>query len=302
MSATKRIIVFGGNGFLGSRICRAAVARKWDVTSVSRSGRPNWLSITDSPTPPSWSHSVSWERGDIFRPAQWTSLLSGADCVVHSLGILLEADYKGVLSGQESPISGLRRAFDPAKGRQGSSNPLERVRDVEQGDASSSSTQQQQQQRQQQQLTYEMMNRDSAILLAKEAAKAGVKTFGYVSAAAGAPVLPSRYVTTKREAEAIVAREFPEMRGVFFRPPFMYDRSRVVTMGVAAMATAGSVVDGLTGGRLGGLLGTMVTKPLKADAVADAVVEALEDESVKGPVEVPQLEALAARAWRKTML
>ncbi|KAL2201222.1 hypothetical protein P885DRAFT_25523 [Corynascus similis CBS 632.67] len=300
MSATKRIVVFGGNGFLGSRICRAAVARKWDVTSVSRSGRPNWLSITDSAAPPSWSHSVSWERGDIFRPAQWAPLLTGADCVVHSLGILLEADYKGVISGRESPIAGLRRAFDPAKGRQqDGGNPLERVRSVERdAEASSSSTQQQQQQ----QLTYEMMNRDSTILLAKEAAKAGVKAFGFVSAAAGAPVLPSRYVTTKREAEAIVAREFPEMRGIFFRPPFMYDRSRTVTMGVAAMATAGSLVDGLTGGKLGGLLGTMVTKPLKADAVADAVVEALEDESVKGPVEVPQLEALADRAWRKTML
>ena len=34
MSAPKRIVVFGGNGFLGSRICRAAVARNWDVTSV----------------------------------------------------------------------------------------------------------------------------------------------------------------------------------------------------------------------------------------------------------------------------
>lgn len=152
------------------------------------------------------------------------------------------------------------------------------------------------------QLTYEMMNRDSAILLAKEADKAGVKVFGYVSAAAGAPVLPSRYVSTKREAEAVVAREFPGMRGVFFRPPFMYDKSRGVTMGVAAMATAGSMVNGLTGGMLGGFFGAAVTKPLKVDLVADAVVEALADEGVKGPVEVPQLEELASRAWRKTML
>ncbi|KAK4032555.1 isoflavone reductase IRL [Parachaetomium inaequale] len=295
MSATKRIVVFGGNGFLGSRICRAAVARNWDVTSVSRSGRPNWLSITSSPTPPNWSHSVSWERGDIFRPTQWTSLLYGADYVVHSLGILLEADYKGVISGRESPISGLARAFSASKGA-GAANPLERVREQgapEPGLEPPSS---------EAQLTYEMMNRDSAILLAKEAAKEGVKAFGFVSAAAGAPVLPSRYVTTKREAEAVVAREFPEMRGVFFRPPFMYDRSRGATMGVAAVATVGSVVDGLTGGKLGGLLGSMVTKPLKADVVADAVVEALADESVKGPVEVPQLEQLAERAWRKTML
>lgn len=33
MSA-KRIIVCGGNGFLGSRICKYAVARGWEVTSI----------------------------------------------------------------------------------------------------------------------------------------------------------------------------------------------------------------------------------------------------------------------------
>jgi hypothetical protein len=30
----KKIVVAGGNGFLGSRICKSAVARGWDVTSV----------------------------------------------------------------------------------------------------------------------------------------------------------------------------------------------------------------------------------------------------------------------------
>jgi hypothetical protein len=32
------------------------------------------------------------------------------------------------------------------------------------------------------------------------------------------------------------------------------------------------------------------------------VVEALEDEEVKGPVEVPEIERLGNRAWRKNML
>jgi hypothetical protein len=41
---------------------------------------------------------------------------------------------------------------------------------------------------------------------------------------------------------------------------------------------------------------------MKADAVAEAVVEAIEDESVRGPVEVAQIEELANRAWRKGML
>ncbi|KAL2260397.1 hypothetical protein VTK26DRAFT_5603 [Humicola hyalothermophila] len=312
MAATKRIVVFGGNGFLGSRICRAAVSRNWDVTSVSRSGEPHWSSVTASSLPPSWAHKVSWERADIFVPAQWVSLLQGADYVVHSLGILLEADYKGVISGRESPISGLARAFDPNHAGAHSRNPLERMRDEQQHQQ-----QQQQQQGQQQhrpdpaidpapkapaQLTYEMMNRDSAILLAKEAAAAGARAFGFVSAAGGAPVLPARYISTKREAEAVVAREFPGMRGVFFRPPFMYDRSRTLTIPMAALAAAGSAFNGLTGGVLSGFLGAAGAKPLKADTVADAVAEGLADESVKGPVEVPQLEELANKAWRKSML
>jgi hypothetical protein len=49
-------------------------------------------------------------------------------------------------------------------------------------------------------------------------------------------------------------------------------------------------------------LGSAGVKPLKADVVADAVVEALSDENVRGPVEVPEIEELASKAWRKTML
>jgi hypothetical protein len=213
---------------------------------------------------------------------------------VHSLGILLEADYKGVISGRESPFSGLAKAFNPAKGAH-SPNPLERIREGEKEpiiEPPPSGSQ----------LTYEMMNRDSAILLAKEAAREKVKAFGYMSAAGGAPVLPSRYISTKREAEAVVAREFPEMRGVFIRAPFMYDSSRKITVPLAALAMAGSVFNGLTGGVMKGFLGSAAAKPLKADQVADAMVEALSDESVAGPVEVQQLEELANRGWRKTML
>ncbi|KAK4137840.1 NAD(P)-binding protein [Trichocladium antarcticum] len=293
MSATKRIVVFGGNGFLGSRICRAAVARNWDVTSVSRSGTPHWSSVTSSATPPAWSSKVSWEHGDIFVPAQWTAFLKNANYVVHSLGILLEADYKGVLAGRESPIAGLAKAFDRTRGAH-TPNPLERMR-AHQDPVSPAAGQQQQ-------LTYEMMNRDSTILLAKEAAAQGVEAFGFVSAAGGAPVLPSRYLSTKREAEAVVAREFPEMRGVFFRPPFMYDRSRKATIPLAAMVAAGSTFNTLTGGVLGGFLGAGGVKPLQADVVADAVVEGLADQSVKGPVEVKEIEELAHRTWRNTML
>jgi hypothetical protein len=84
----------------------------------------------------------------VLDPSSYTQHLEGADAVIHSMGILLEADYKGVVSGQESPIAGLRRAFSASKA--GTQNPLERkdgetLRPMEKDG----------------QLTYEVMNRDT---------------------------------------------------------------------------------------------------------------------------------------------
>lgn len=262
--------------------------------------------MTSSPTPPSWAHKVSWESADIFRPATYAPLLKGADYVVQSMGILLEADYKGVISGQESPISGLKKAFAPVKPAQ-SPNPLERDNDKKNNndddDGSDTSTSSSYPApRGEQQLTYENMNRDSAILVARAADREGASAFLYVSAAGGAPVLPARYITTKREAERVIAGEFPRMRGVFLRPPFLYDSSRPMTIPMAAATGLGAMFNGLTRGVLGGFMGAAGAKPLKVDVVAEAAVEALSDEGVRGPVEIPEIEELANKAWRKGML
>jgi hypothetical protein len=170
-AAKKKLVVCGGNGFLGkqhpqqppastqitantpssgSRICKAAAHRGWAVTSISRSGTPHWSSVSSSANPPDWSTSVSWQKGDVLDPASYTQHLDGADAVIHSMGILLEADYKGVVSGRESPIKGLQRAFSSKK--QGTQNPLEgkggeKLRPMESDG----------------QLTYEVMNRDTGM-------------------------------------------------------------------------------------------------------------------------------------------
>lgn len=68
------------------------------------------------------------------------------------MGILLEADYKGVLTGKESPVAGLQRAFSPMKmGAHG--NPLERDEGEELKAEEKDG-----------QITYELMNRDSGKL------------------------------------------------------------------------------------------------------------------------------------------
>ncbi len=126
--------------------------------------------------------------------------------------------------------------------------------------------------------------------------------FVFISAAAGAPILPARYITTKREAEARIADALPALRSVFVRPAFLYDSSRAFTLPIAAFGALGAGVNAATGGRLTALFGASVLKPLKADAVGEAVLEALEDGGVRGAVELPQIEELANRAWRRGML
>jgi hypothetical protein len=64
------------------------------------------------------------------------------------MGILLEADYKGVLQGKEPIMAGLQRAFSTSK--LGSQNPLEEK-----------SGQELAPQERDGQVTYELMNRDS---------------------------------------------------------------------------------------------------------------------------------------------
>ena len=278
------------------------------MTSISRSGEPTWSAVTSSPDAPPWSKSVNWQKADILKPETYKPMLNGADAVVHSMGILLEADYKGVITGKESIWGGLSRAFSATKG--GSQNPLER----KEGEALRP-------QEKDGQLTYELMNRDSgmiflrrdyvhvlivdffpAITLAQEASFHGVPSFVFISAAAGAPMLPKRYITTKRDAESTIASALPRLRSIFMRPGFLYDSSRKFTLPIAFAGSAGNMVNSMVGGRLTWLAGAAVEKPLKTDLVAEAVVEAIEDGSVKGVVGTSDIEALATKSWRKGML
>ncbi|KAJ5126103.1 hypothetical protein N7448_005413 [Penicillium atrosanguineum] len=286
--AAKRLVVAGGSGFLGSRICKSAAARGWTVTSLSRSGEPRWETVTDSSERPSWASSVEWAKADMLKPESYKPFLNGASAVVHSMGILLEADYKGVVQGREPILSGLQRAFSSSK--LGSQDLLSR----KEGEALEPKENDGQ-------LTYELMNRDSAIALAQESSNEHVPAFVYISAAAGAPVLPARYITTKREAEATITSTLPDLRSIFIRPGFMYDSSRKFTLPIALGGFVASEFNTFLGNKLG-FLGAMAEKPLKVDVVGEAVVEALEEATTKGVVETKQIEALATKAWRKGML
>lgn len=81
--ARRGIVVFGGNGFVGTRVCAQAVVQGLPVTSVSRSGTvPVHLQAQAG----GWAEKVKWEKGDAFEPNTYMPLLKEAEAVVVSVG------------------------------------------------------------------------------------------------------------------------------------------------------------------------------------------------------------------------
>ena len=84
------LVVFGGNGFIGRRVCRRAVDGGHEVRSIARSGPPK----PELCGP--WADRVSWHAADVFAPQEYRDALDGADAVVHSIGIAEEDPTGGV--------------------------------------------------------------------------------------------------------------------------------------------------------------------------------------------------------------
>jgi len=99
------ILVTGGNGFIGRRICANAIAAGHDVTSVARSGPPPDGGSTK------WADRVEWVAADVFAPQEWRSALSTVDCVVHSIGTISATPETGVtferLNGDSAIVTAL---------------------------------------------------------------------------------------------------------------------------------------------------------------------------------------------------
>ncbi|PFH54305.1 hypothetical protein AMATHDRAFT_135912 [Amanita thiersii Skay4041] len=330
-----KILVVGGNGFIGSAVCKAALARGMQVTSISSSGRPY---RTPRGHMPAWANKVEWQQGDALNPQTFAHIFPQVGGVVHTLGTLLESEgeeagYKQ--SVKDGDLLGLvGHLLTTALGGGGArGNPL--AKPTVGGELKKGS--------------YEAMNRDAALRVCGAFMASSPETgcitegfprpFIYISAEdIFRPFIPARYIETKREAEEGVAKMMqghPGYRGVYIRPSLVYhahfrplttpaavlfDLSATIheriphgiptpssmlrTMGSALSSSrrpsAGSeTLDNIRGSSLESVANALVTPPIHVDSVAQAICVALEANSgVEGVVTVRKMRELIG--WTKS--
>ncbi|KAG6500503.1 hypothetical protein ZIOFF_040349 [Zingiber officinale] len=89
--STAKILVLGGNGFVGSHVCKEALAQGFSVSSLSRSGKPS--------TRESWAEKVEWHKGNLLEPESLRDAMSDATAVVSCVGGFGSPSHMRTLNG-----------------------------------------------------------------------------------------------------------------------------------------------------------------------------------------------------------
>ncbi|XWS70545.1 hypothetical protein CRYUN_Cryun03dG0056600 [Craigia yunnanensis] len=100
---SEKLLVLGGNGFVGSHICKEALNRGLTVASLSRSGRS---SLHDS-----WAKNVTWHQGNLVSFDSWKEALNGVTSVISCVGGFGSNSYMYKINGTAN-INAIRAAAE----------------------------------------------------------------------------------------------------------------------------------------------------------------------------------------------
>jgi uncharacterized protein YbjT (DUF2867 family) len=109
-SGLPSLIVFGGNGFIGTHICQEALKSGLPVTSISRSGRP-----ADDTS--SWCNEVTWHIANALYPESYACLLKNALGVVSTIGLVSTSQEDMLRINGEANKTVINAAADAGVGR-----------------------------------------------------------------------------------------------------------------------------------------------------------------------------------------
>ncbi|KAE8732532.1 NAD(P)-binding Rossmann-fold superfamily protein isoform 2 [Hibiscus syriacus] len=100
---SEKLLVLGGNGFVGSHICREALNRGLSVASLSRSGGS---SLHDS-----WAKDVTWHKGNLLSSDSWKEALDGVISVISCIGGFGSNSYMYKINGTAN-VNAIRAAAE----------------------------------------------------------------------------------------------------------------------------------------------------------------------------------------------
>ncbi|KAE8682538.1 NAD(P)-binding Rossmann-fold superfamily protein isoform 2 [Hibiscus syriacus] len=99
----EKLLVLGGNGFVGSHICREALNRGLNVASLSRSGGSSLLE--------SWAKNVTWHKGNLLSSESWKEALDGVTSIISCIGGFGSNSYMYKINGTAN-INAIRAAAE----------------------------------------------------------------------------------------------------------------------------------------------------------------------------------------------
>ena len=256
----KKVVVFGGTGYVGANVCERLVKQGHSVTALSRRG------INPKPDDENLSQ-VKWVSGDATEPSVVKKLINDNDAAVHAIGLLFDVDsglaqFNTIVSGSKS-LPGEESTYD-AITRQTMFNVVDAI-------ASKPSF-------------FSNSKYPLAFVSCAEAGGPDVPGGKFVDEKL-APEWLQRYLVAKRTVEAKVVSNASKIRYCFMRPSLIWDWGKL------------DVLPAIPIFNLASALGVpFVDKTVRVETLADAIVQCIEDDDIEGIQRFKEMEDLAKRA------
>ena len=258
-AAKTKLLVIGGNGFVGREVCKYAVQAGFEVSSLSRRG--------ECPNPnDEFLSQVTWNAGNALDKATVTKYVNEADAVCHAIGLLF--DVNSGLTWANTFTSASFSKPDPEESTYDNITRKAALLAIEALKAKN--------------MLPSMMGKRApfAFVSCAESGWPDVQFGDRVEAAS--PDWLKRYLAAKRAVESELAGSTGTLRPIIVRPSLIWNWKKLDVLPAIPIFNVAS--------RLGV---PFVDKTVRVEDVGRAIVAGLLDEQVNGVQRFEQMESLS---------